>query len=94
MPKNRTEREKVMSRLLLLTLAAILPLALAACDIDEPQTGEEMPLLMPMIDGQWHRQGRVFVMELAHGWLVRQPYAGAGNGNGLCFVPKPSTIQQ
>jgi hypothetical protein len=81
-----------MSRLLLLTIAAISPLALAACDIDEPQTGEEMPLLMPMIDGQWHRQGRVYIMELAHGWLVREPYSG--NGKGICFVPKPSTIQQ
>jgi hypothetical protein len=77
-----------------LTVAvALLLLPLTACsDVPSPpaQAEEEMPLLMPMVDGQWHRQGRFFVMELAHGWLVREPYSGSGKG--MCFVPKPTTI--
>jgi hypothetical protein len=57
---------------------------------DEESTEEEMTLLLPMTSGKWMRQGTVYTLELAHGWLVTL----TGNKGGLCFVPKPSIVQE
>jgi hypothetical protein len=67
---------------------AVFFLLVSACDPDVPAFAEaDMPTPLPMIDGDWHRQGRVWVMELAHGWIVRDSYSHGISG--LCFVPKP-----
>jgi hypothetical protein len=69
-------------------IVLLLPFFLFSCELDtKSSTISEFSTPLPMIDGEWHRQGRIWIMELAHGWLVKRSQQ---EGGGLCFVPKPT----
>jgi hypothetical protein len=80
--------KEIMQYICFIAVVGVFLLLMSTCDPDAPAAADtaDMPTPLPMIDGDWHRQGRVYIMELAHGWLVKR---SPQDGGGMCFVPRP-----